>query len=436
MVGETKTSLFLCFSFLPLLILSRSHVSRAAETLSPDESLTGKQVLTSKGGNFELGFFQPGPSPQYYLAIWYKRVSKRTAVWVANRETPLSDDESPEVRIADDGNLVILDRSKRAVWSTNSSSPVANSAVVEAELLDSGNLVLRNRSSNFNSSQILWQSFDHPTDTWLPGGWLGLNRVTGEDQLLISWRSSEDPAPGPFSLELDRDGSSQYLIRWNRTISYWTSGLWNPSTQTFDQVPEMRTSYNYNFSFTTTDKGNYFTYDVYDPSIITRFVMDLTGQIKQFTWVENSQQWNVFWSKPDAQCDVYSLCGSFGTCNADGLPPCSCAQGFRPRFPENWNLSDWSGGCARKTPLTCDDGDGFSLLTAVRRPANFQSSSVGSREECESVCRRDCSCSAYSFSNGTSGKLIQVIQALYISISVSQNRILVSPGTAAAEDCL
>ncbi|XP_068669333.1 G-type lectin S-receptor-like serine/threonine-protein kinase At2g19130 [Aristolochia californica] len=391
---DGKTRPFLCLCFLLFLFSSKCYVSRAAETMGLGESLTGKQTLTSKGGNFELGFFKPGPSPKYYLAIWYKKVSKPTAVWVANRETPLSDD-SPQVRIAEDGNLVILDQSKGPVWSTNSSLIGSNSTVVE--LLDSGNLVLRHRS---NSTAIFWQSFDHPTDTWLPGGWLGFDKRTGETQLLTSWKSSEDPAPGPFSLELDPNGTSQYFIRWNRTLRYWTSGLWNG--QIFSLVPEMRSTYNYNYSFETTDKGNYFTYYVYDPSLISRFVMDLTGQIKQFNWFESSQQWNVFWSQPRAQCDVLPLCGPFGICNADGLPPCGCAQGFEPTSPNDWNLSDWSGGCVRKSLLTCDDKDGFSLLTAMRPPANGQLLSAVSREECEFACRSDCSCTAFSFSNGCS----------------------------------
>ncbi|XP_068667801.1 G-type lectin S-receptor-like serine/threonine-protein kinase At2g19130 [Aristolochia californica] len=391
---DDKTRPFICLCFLLFLLSSKCHVSRAAETMSLGESLIGKQTLISKGGNFELGFFKPGPSPKYYLAIWYKKVSKQTAVWVANRETPLSDD-TPQARIAEDGNLVILDQSKGPVWSTNSSLIGANSTVVE--LLDSGNLVLRHRS---NSTAIFWQSFDHPTDTWLPGGWLGFDKRTGETQFLTSWKSSEDPAPGPFSLEVDPNGTSQYFIRWNRTLQYWTSGLWNG--QIFSLVPKMRSTYIYNYSIETTDKGNYFTYNVYDPSLITRFVMDSTGQVKLFTWVENNQQWNLFWSQPRAQCDVLSLCGPFGICNADGLPPCGCAQGFEPTSPNDWNLSDWSGGCARKSLLNCDDKDGFSLLTAMGPPANGQLVLAVSREECEFACRSDCSCTAFSFSNGCS----------------------------------
>ncbi|XP_026389567.1 G-type lectin S-receptor-like serine/threonine-protein kinase At2g19130 [Papaver somniferum] len=69
------------------------------------------------------------------------------------------------------------------------------------------------------------QSFDYPTDTWLPGGKIGLNKKTKEPQLLTSWRNQEDPAPGIFTLELDPAGTDQTLIRWNKSEQFWRSGI-------------------------------------------------------------------------------------------------------------------------------------------------------------------------------------------------------------------
>ncbi|KAK8700479.1 hypothetical protein V6N13_018874 [Hibiscus sabdariffa] len=60
-----------------------------------------------------------------------------------------------------DGNLVLFNESQVPIWSTNVSSDSAISSSGVAVLSDDGNLVL--------PSTILWQSFDHPTDTWLPG---------------------------------------------------------------------------------------------------------------------------------------------------------------------------------------------------------------------------------------------------------------------------
>ncbi|XP_077245928.1 uncharacterized protein LOC143885616 [Tasmannia lanceolata] len=345
---RSNQRLSLPFFFVFLFVVSlKTEMSIAAHSLSPGQYLSGDQTIISTGGEFELGFFTPGKSQNYYIGIWYKKISEQTVVWVANRETPLTDDSS-ELRISEDGNLVLINQPNITIWSTNSTSGTKNSTV--AELLDTGNLVLRDGS---NSSIIIWQSFDHPTDTWLPEGWLGVNKITGERKALISWRNSEDPAPGPYSVEINPNGSSEYIVMSNKSIMYWGSGEWNG--RTFSRIPEMSLYYVYNFSFNVNDKAKYFTYSVNNPEIITRFVMDVSGQIKQLTWLEETKQWNLFWYQPKDQCDVYSICGAFGVCNREALPICSCLQGFEPKSPKDWSLGDWSGGCVSRNPLNCQN---------------------------------------------------------------------------------
>lgn len=335
-----------------LVSLLGTRPTSAASSISANQSLSGDQTLASSpSGTFVLGFFSPTTSEprKFYVGIWYGKVSQsqKTVVWVANRETPVSDPSASELRIADDGNLVLLNRSNSLVWSTNVASIRSNSTV--AELLDGGNLVLRDGS---NSSRVFWQSIDNPTDHWLPGGKLGLNKVTGQNQRLTSWKNSEDPAPGIFSLEINPDGASEYLIQWNQSRVFWRSGTWDG--QIFRLVPEMTRNYVYDFRYITDDLENYFTYSMKPGvTLVSRFVMDLSGQIKQLTWLENAQQWILFWSQPRAQCGVYMLCGPFGICNEQSLPFCSCLRGFDEASPRSWNLSDHTGGCARRSPLLC-----------------------------------------------------------------------------------
>jgi hypothetical protein len=76
----------------------------------------------------------------------------------------------------------------------------------EAVLGEDGNFVLRDRS---NATSILWECFDHPTDTWLPGAKFWIDKVIRKQQLLISWKKSEDPAPSVFLEGLDPNGSNQ-----------------------------------------------------------------------------------------------------------------------------------------------------------------------------------------------------------------------------------
>ncbi|KAK7290956.1 hypothetical protein RIF29_05765 [Crotalaria pallida] len=422
--------------WLSLLILSFSfhthHSLATLTTISSNQTLSGDQTLVSEGGIFELGFFQPGNSSNYYIGMWYKKVSERTIVWVANREKPVSDKNTANLTILA-GNLVILDESQTQVWSTNLSSPTSGSVV--AILLDNGNLILRDS----NASDSLWQSFDHQTDTFLPGGKLKLDKKTKQPQYLTSWKNSEDPATGLFSLELDPNGTTSYLILWNKSEEYWTSGPWNGHI--FSLVPEMRLNYIFNFTFVSNENESYFTYSLYNTSIISRLVMDISGQIKQLTWLESARQWNLFWSVPRRQCDVYAFCGAFGSCSDNSLPFCSCLKGFEPISPSDWDLGDHSGGCQRKTRLKCESSnphngeeDGFLAIPNTALPKHSQSVTTGNADECELTCLNDCSCSAYAYdNNGCSiwnGDLLNLQQlssddsggkTLYLKLAASDN---------------
>ncbi|KAL5979737.1 hypothetical protein ACLOJK_019648 [Asimina triloba] len=80
-----------------------------------------------------------------------------------------------------------------------------------------------------NSSVVLWQSFDHLTDTWLPGGKFGLNKITRLRHRLISWKNSEDPGLGAYSLQIEDDGTDRFFVMWNECRRYWNTGLWDGS---------------------------------------------------------------------------------------------------------------------------------------------------------------------------------------------------------------
>ncbi|KAK9152101.1 hypothetical protein Syun_010410 [Stephania yunnanensis] len=206
----------------------------AADTMLAGQSLTANQTLVSKGGKFELGFFTPGNSQKYYVGIWFKKVAtiqkKKTIVWVANRNKPITtnDSSSSELKLLENGHLVLLVSTKSnyssrvSVWSTDSTtSKTMNDSSVKAVLSEAGNLVLTS-SSNGN---IIWQSFDHPTHAYIPGAKFGYNNVTKKSDKLSAWKNSEDPSEGIYSLELGHSGSIDFT--WNHSLEYYTSGVWN-----------------------------------------------------------------------------------------------------------------------------------------------------------------------------------------------------------------
>jgi hypothetical protein len=353
----------------------------------------------------------PGTSSKMtkiYLGIWYNDLGVQKYVWVANRKNPLSDLYSSRLELSEDGNLLLLeDSSKIPFWSTDLTHPLSNST--EAVLGDDGNFVLRNSS---NPSSIFWQSFDHPTDTWLPGAKLGIDKITGKSKQLISWKNSEDPAPGMFSFGLAPDGSSQYILEWNRSKIYWSTGVWNRNETYFSLARNMLMNYISNPTFVSNENESYFTYSVKNSSSSSRlrFVIESSGELRQLSRSNKSPDWLLFWSRPENISDVYGLCGAFGMNNGDFgdfSNPCVCLNGFKPFSIEETNQSDWSGGCVRKSPLQCENNtyangkkDWFMKIPNVELPVNSKSYLAASAMNCEVACMNNCSCTAYAY-NGS-----------------------------------
>ncbi|CAM8887791.1 unnamed protein product [Rhodiola kirilowii] len=381
---------FLVFNFVIHAICSL-----CSDTILPGQPLSGNQTISSKNGIFELGFFTSGKSNSYYIGIWYKNQPVQTTVWVANRKNPIKNPSFAALKLSRYGDLVLLNESNSVIWSTNSSSRIINGTSVA--LLGSGNLVVT--AHNEDSLNVLWQSFDHPTNTWLPGGKMGYKKHKQETQKLVAWKSLENPAPGRYSIELDRNGSS-HLLAWNESKVFWSSGPWNGKF--FSQVPEIQLDYFVkNMTYIITDVENYFTYEAAVNSTLTRFIIDVTGQLKQFVWPAGSDKWIWFWTKPEEQCQVYAYCGAYTSCNSSAILPCQCLKGFEPANLKDWVLEDHSDGCVRKSPLQCDNGgkDAFYVMTDGSFPDNQEAVPGVSVKECEVACMKNCSCSAYAFEN-------------------------------------
>jgi len=402
-MGAIKSKPWLLFVLLLILSYYRACFSIAGDTLSPGQSLSGSETILSPGSNFELGFFKPGTSLKIYLGIWYKRFDRKDIVWLANRENPLSDSSSSRLELSEDGNLVLLEGSSNIpVWSTNLTLSRSNST--EVVLGDDGNFVLRD-SSNQNTT-IFWESFDHPTDTLLSGAKLGINKVTGKPKQLISWRNSEDPAAGVFSLGLDSNGSNQIFLEWNRSHIYWSSGLWNVTS--FSLIPEKAVIFNYTFVSSKNERERYFIYSLYNPSNLAKYRIDQTGQIRALAWLSGLSIWSILWSGPRNLSDVYALCGAFGVVQyPDNFSnPCECLKGFEPFSMNYTSLNDWSGGCVRKTPLQCENNtsdngkiDWFLKVSNMRLPVHSKAY-LAVNARCELACTENCSCTAYAY-NGS-----------------------------------
>lgn len=103
---------------------------------------------------------------------------------------------------------------------------------------------------------------------------------------------------------------------------------------------------------------------------------------------------------PQDQCDHYSRCGANGNCSITGAPICQCLKGFKPKSQENWDTAEWSEGCVRNKPLSCES-DGFVKLQGLKLPDTkhtWLDETIG-LEECRKRCLNNSSCMAFTNSD-------------------------------------
>ncbi|KAJ7968436.1 G-type lectin S-receptor-like serine/threonine-protein kinase [Quillaja saponaria] len=385
-----------CLNLIPVLfIFSSFHLDfgNAIDTITSSQFIKDPKTINSKNSRFTLGFFSPENSTNRYVGIWY--FSESTVIWVANRNNPLRD-SSGIVTISEDGNLVVLNGQKEVVWSSNVSNTAINSS---AQLSDSGNLVLKDNS---RSKTAVWESFQHPSDTMMPTMKISTDKRTGEKVQLTSWKGSTDPSIGSYSSSLEPLNVPEIFI-WNGTSPYWRSGPWNG--QIFTGVPEMNSVYLDGFKLGEEDEGTvYLTFAYADASDLSIFVLNSQGILEERSWNDEKDIWEVGWTNPEDECDVYGKCGTFGICNYLSSPICSCLRGYKPTNKEEWNQKNWTNGCVRRVPLQCErakngseagKGDGFLKMEMVKVPyLGVWSSSLG--DKCRTQCIANCSCIAYA----------------------------------------
>ncbi|KAF3969725.1 hypothetical protein CMV_006517 [Castanea mollissima] len=346
----------------------------------------GNATITSVNKTFELGFFSTNTngdssSSYYYLGIWYTSVTPKTYVWVANRNTPTRNLDTSSFELNRLGRLAVKASENVTVWQ--SSNPEAPSFF---QFRDDGNLVLLSPDRT-----VAWQSFDHPTDTWLPG--MNLTR----DKVLTCWRTVSDPSPGFYSLRLNSHDFGEFGLVYNSTEEYWTTGNW--TGQSFSNVPEMNAPYIYRFNFVdpfspTASFG--FKVKPLDPTgsvPLTMFRVEYNGRFRQYTWWNPIENWDQFWVRPSDVCRVYGLCGSFGLCGGGGgSRTCECVGGFKPRNDAAWESEDYTGGCVRENLLCGGNDESFQGIGAVRFDGAVEKSFFGDKGRCKRECLKNCEC--------------------------------------------
>nr|GMC67931.1 G-type lectin S-receptor-like serine/threonine-protein kinase LECRK3 [Ipomoea batatas] len=321
-------------ALLLLLLSAAFYLAAAAQQTSNNISLgssltpTGKSSWVSPNGHFAFGFYQQGSSG-YAVGIFVAAIPERTPVWTANRDTnPIFPSNSTLV-LKSDGRLVVEvgQGQGQDIDIIDNGLPITL-----ASMLDSGNFVV------YSSDGIMWQSFDNPTNTLLPGQSLS----NGKE--LVSSASESDDTCGIFRIKMQSDGNLvQYPIQTTDTgeNAYWASN--------------------------TAGQGNQITLNLEEDAYL--YLINSTSNISvdNLTTGGFPKEKYIYIAKLDVDGIFRLYSRPFGHGNR-------CLPGFDFVIPGNW-----SSGCIRNfTAISCHS-------TAL------------SKEECEQACLEDCNCDAALF---------------------------------------
>ena len=345
--------------------------------------------LISPNGTFSSGFYRVGNN-SYCYSIWFTNSFNKTLVWMANRDKPVNGEQS-RLTLNADSNLVLTDADGTVVWSTDTVS----AGEIELRLLETGNLVLMNQSQHF-----IWQSFDFPTDTLLPG-----QRFL-KSSTLISMRTQRTYLSGFYYFKFNDDnvlnliynGPSLSSVYWPYTMVLVFENGRTPYNSSriaiLDEMGGFQSSDR--FKFNATDYG-------FGPK--RRLTMDYDGILRLYSLDEATGAWKITWV-PDGRvdaCMVHGLCGDYGICEYNPFPSCSCPPGFYRA-----DSSDWTKGCKPLMNLTCEsmskEVDFIQLPNTDYFGYDWSYAQHVSIDVCKDICLSSCECSGFGYAVDGSGQ--------------------------------
>ncbi|PIA33928.1 hypothetical protein AQUCO_03900051v1 [Aquilegia coerulea] len=323
------------------------------------------------------GFYQIRISNQFYFVVFVIQlitaeisIESRPprVLWTANRNRPVGNNATLEFTSM--GDLVLKDVDGSLVWSTNTS----DKSVVSMRVDGTGNLILHSANDS-----TIWQSFDHPTDTWLPGQKLAV------EQRLVTTAANFYRSPGYFYMELRNDSFRAYIVS-NSSQLYASYEIDSVNTI---RVENLRHTNDPIFVYTILVSEQNFHY----------IRLDSDGHLRHYKF-ENGIEVvveDIFsWMLDD--CDYPNVCGNYGICTNG---QCSCPQGTNRDISYFTPLDDTkpNHGCVQTTPLSCANKKFHTFLDLEN--VNYFKFTIDltdmDTESCKQACLEICSCEAAVF---------------------------------------
>ncbi|KAJ7948963.1 putative Receptor protein kinase [Quillaja saponaria] len=285
MVNNKLVNYVFLLSLTCLCLWTTAILATVSDRLKPGDALDVSSSICSPNQKFCISF-------NSYEYMYLMEYSAKTAVWTANRNEPIVNTSGLVLTLDHSGMMKIMNQGGE---STSLYSPAQPIKSTRATLLDSGNFILQEENSNGSVKRLLWQSFDHPTDTLLPGMKLGVNHKTGRSWSLVSWHNDGIPGSGAYTLEWEPRGS-QLLIK-RRGKLYWTSGALRNNK--FENIPK-EAQRMFDYIIVSNDNEEYFSYTTQNN--YSGWVLDASGQLSDRGGVDLARPDNCYGYNTDGGC--------------------------------------------------------------------------------------------------------------------------------------
>lgn len=373
------------FALIVLLFLSSETTRPCLAVTSNQELLKGfsavplssvtsfQPILSDQSGNFSLGFLRLNRNQ---LALAVLHVASSEPLWLANPTHLASWSQS--TRLFFNGSLIISDPETDFLWSTATNGD-------RVVLLNTSNLQVQKKGE---SSSVIWQSFDFPTNTVV------------QDQNFTALVSSN----GLYSLRMGNDFMGLYAkhgggsdeLYWKHTALEAKAEIVEGNGPIYARISPDGYLGMYQTGTKPVDVQKFNNFQRPHPLfLMVRIEPD--GNLKGYCW--DGSTWLLNYQGIDDTCELPNPCGPYGLCTP-GRSGCSCLD----------NRTSYSArGCMKEGyGDLCGEGMAEDKYWVMRRtgvePAHKEltrQERASSVEECEGMCEKDCRCWGALYYNAT-----------------------------------
>ncbi|KAF8391191.1 hypothetical protein HHK36_023493 [Tetracentron sinense] len=354
----------------------------------------------SFGPRFACGFYCNGNCSSFLFAVFIVQTNSGSGitlpasgfpqvVWSANRNNPVGTNST--LQLTPEGDLILQDADGTLIWSTNTTGK----SVVGLNMTETGNLVLFD-----SNNSTVWQSFDHPTDSLVPGQKLVEGQRLTASVSAVNWAES-----GLFSLSVTREGliasilivsidSNPLQVYYNSTVI----GLKNSTEPSYIRFLNGSLAL---FILNSEPNQPDSTIVVPPASSAQYMKFESNGHLRVYEWAAGWKVVADLLTGYLGECDYPMVCGNYGICS-NGQCSCPGATGSETRYFKQVNDRQPQLGCSEVTPLSCDASQYHSLLelndiTYFTFASNLTDTDM---ETCKQACLKNCSCKAALFQYG------------------------------------